>query len=123
VLTPPVLMLDYAGPAEALRMAVDCGAPFELHHCGPLARAGHLAGRRCTTHFALVDSLRREEPSARVQDDCLFVDDDVVLTSLRAVRLFINGELAAKRSCRRGSRIAITCIWPCIARRTSSRET
>ncbi|MGF6574957.1 transcriptional regulator GlxA family with amidase domain [Paraburkholderia sp. GAS333] len=152
VLTPPVLMLDYAGPAEALRMAVDCGAPFELHHCGPLARvatsigtfidglealpavlpprslvmvvgttespepgisapfdavthwlrtapredtrmasicsgafllarAGHLAGRRCTTHFALVDSLRREEPSARVQDDCLFVDDDAVLTS------------------------------------------
>lgn len=152
VLTPPVLMLDYAGPAEALRMAVECGAPFELHHCGPLARvatsigtfidgldplpavlpphslvmvvgtmespepgtsapfdavaswlrsapredtrvasicsgafllarAGYLAGRRCTTHFALVDLLRREEPSAHVLDDCLFVDDSNVLTS------------------------------------------
>jgi transcriptional regulator GlxA family with amidase domain len=152
VLTPPVLMLDYAGPAEAMRMAAESGAPFELHHCGPLARAstslgtfidgldplpdtlppnslvmvvgstetpapgtsapydtvvewlrtvpaadtriasicsgaillahaGRLAGRRCTTHFGLVDALERAEPTARVQDDCLFVVDDDVLTS------------------------------------------
>jgi transcriptional regulator GlxA family with amidase domain len=152
VLTPPVLMLDYAGPAEALRMAAESGAPIELHHCGPLeramtslgtsidgieplpkrlppnslvivvgttdtpppgthacfdkvtqwlrsapvedtriasicagaillARAGLLAGRRCTTHFALVDLLRETEPTARVEDDCLFVDDHDVLTS------------------------------------------
>ena len=36
VLTPNVLMLDYAGPAEALRMARDMGAPIALHACGPL---------------------------------------------------------------------------------------
>ncbi|WP_345817048.1 helix-turn-helix domain-containing protein (plasmid) [Paraburkholderia sp. PREW-6R] len=152
VLTPPVLMLDYAGPAEVMRMAVESGAPFELHHCAPLspvttsigmsltgleplparlpphslvivvgtteipargasrpfeavthwletvptvdtriasicagavllARAGRLAGRRCTTHYDLVDLLRSAEPTARVQDNCLFVDDGDVLTS------------------------------------------
>jgi transcriptional regulator GlxA family with amidase domain len=37
VVTPGVLLLDYAGPAEALRMARDMGAPFELHTCGPRA--------------------------------------------------------------------------------------
>ncbi len=37
VLTPNVLMLDYAGPAEALRMARDMGAPLVLHSCGPRA--------------------------------------------------------------------------------------
>jgi transcriptional regulator GlxA family with amidase domain len=37
VLTPNVLMLDYAGPAEALRMARDMGAPIALHACGPQA--------------------------------------------------------------------------------------
>jgi transcriptional regulator GlxA family with amidase domain len=152
VLTPPVLMLDYAGPAECLRMAMECGAPFELHHCAPLSRvmtsvgtaldgldslpeklppdslvivvgtteipepgtnepfdavihwlktvpttdtriasicsgavllahAGRLANRRCTTHYGLVDQLRKAEPTAHVEDDCLFVDDGNVLTS------------------------------------------
>ncbi|OYQ39204.1 AraC family transcriptional regulator [Rhodoferax sp. TH121] len=38
VLTPNVLMLDYAGPAEALRMARDMGAPIVLHTCGPQAQ-------------------------------------------------------------------------------------
>ena len=37
VVTPGVLLLDYAGPAEALRMARDMGAPLELHTCGPCA--------------------------------------------------------------------------------------
>ncbi len=35
ILTPGVLMLDYAGPAEALRMARDMGAALALHTCGP----------------------------------------------------------------------------------------
>jgi transcriptional regulator GlxA family with amidase domain len=35
VVTPGVLLLDYAGPAEALRMARDMGAPLVLHTCGP----------------------------------------------------------------------------------------
>lgn len=37
VLTPNVLMLDYAGPAEALRMARDMGAALTLTACGPKA--------------------------------------------------------------------------------------
>lgn len=40
VLTPNVLMLDYAGPAEALRMARDMGAALQLHVCGPEADIG-----------------------------------------------------------------------------------
>lgn len=36
IVTPGVLLLDYAGPAEALRMARDMGAPLTLHTCGPL---------------------------------------------------------------------------------------
>lgn len=35
VLTPGVLLLDYAGPADALRMAQEMGAPFALHSCAP----------------------------------------------------------------------------------------
>jgi len=35
VLTPNVLLLDYAGPAEALRMATDMGANMVLHTCSP----------------------------------------------------------------------------------------
>ena len=37
VITPNVLLLDYAGPAEALRMARDMGAPLKLQACGPVA--------------------------------------------------------------------------------------
>ena len=152
VLTPGVLMLDYAGPAEALRMARDMGAPLELHTCGPqaeirtslgialnglaplppslpghslvliagnsqeredyatpaaqevvqwlqsvsqpetrlasicsgallLAMAGHLHGRRCTTHHSLIDDLRTLAPGAQVLDDRVFVEDGPVLTS------------------------------------------
>jgi len=152
VLTPNVLMLDYAGPAEALRMASDMGANLVLHTCAPrstittslptgltgleplpktlpprslvlvvgnnneaedyatpdahrvvrwlqsapvadtclasicsgallLAKAGLLAGRHCTTHHSLIGELRTEEPTARVEEDRIFVDDGRVLTS------------------------------------------
>ena len=152
VLTPNVLMLDYAGPAEALRMARDMGAAMVLHTCGPqadittsldvaltglaplpatlpphslvlvvgnsneavdyaspqaahvvqwlrsapladtqlasicsgallLAQAGCLKGRRCTTHYSLIDALRAADPSAQVETDRIFVDDGQVLTS------------------------------------------
>lgn len=36
VATPNVMLLDLAGPAEALRLARRAGAPLELHLCGPL---------------------------------------------------------------------------------------
>jgi transcriptional regulator GlxA family with amidase domain len=35
VVTPGVLLLDLAGPAEAFRLARRAGAPLELHLCGP----------------------------------------------------------------------------------------
>ena len=35
LLTPRYLALDFVGPAEALRMAIDEGAPFRLHVAGP----------------------------------------------------------------------------------------
>lgn len=44
VVLPGVLLLDYAGPAEALRMARDMGAPLELHTCGPQASAATSLG-------------------------------------------------------------------------------
>lgn len=37
VVTPNVLLLDLAGPAETFRLARDAGAPLELHFCGPVA--------------------------------------------------------------------------------------
>lgn len=152
VLTPGALLLDYAGPAEALRMAAEMGADMEVVACGPspvvevstglelgglaplpaqlpagalvivvgnakeardyaraeaarvvdwlaslplgqvqvasicsgailLARAGLLRQRACTTHHNLLDMLRDADPSARVMDDRIFVDDGPVLTS------------------------------------------
>jgi transcriptional regulator GlxA family with amidase domain len=44
VLTPKVLLLDYAGPAEAFRMAAEMGGPFELHTCAPAGRVGSSLG-------------------------------------------------------------------------------
>jgi transcriptional regulator GlxA family with amidase domain len=43
--------------------------------------AGLLAGRDCTTHHACIEELRRVEPSARVHDNRIFVEDGTVLTS------------------------------------------
>lgn len=152
VVTPNVLLLDYAGPAEALRMARDMGANFSLQTCSTqehvsttlnvgltglrplpdrlpanslvlivgngnealdyqsaaadavvrwlknvplpdtrlasicsgallLAKAGCLAGHRCTTHHSLLDALKEAEPTAKVERDRIFVDDGHTLTS------------------------------------------
>lgn len=45
------------------------------------AKAGLLAGRECTTHFAHIDELRRVEPQAQVLDNRIFVEDGSVFTS------------------------------------------
>ncbi|MEH6458678.1 GlxA family transcriptional regulator [Chitinimonas sp. JJ19] len=37
ILLPGFLLLDFAGPAEALRIANQHGGRFELHYCGPEA--------------------------------------------------------------------------------------
>jgi transcriptional regulator GlxA family with amidase domain len=45
------------------------------------AKAGLLADRDCTTHFAHIDALRAVEPRARVLDNRIFVEDGPVFTS------------------------------------------
>lgn len=46
-----------------------------------LAEAGLLDGRRCTTHHTLLPRLRELAPDARVQGDCIFIEDGPCLTS------------------------------------------
>lgn len=45
------------------------------------ARAGLLAGRQCTTHHAHLEDLRATEPTARVLDNRIFVEDGPVFSS------------------------------------------
>lgn len=66
--------LQHAATAGA-RVASVCSGAF------PLAVAGLLDGRRCTTHWVLVDRLRRQFPRATVLDGRLFVSDGNVVTS------------------------------------------
>lgn len=46
-----------------------------------LGKAGHLQGRRATTHFQALDWLRRLFPETRVEDALNVVEDGNVLTS------------------------------------------
>ncbi|MCK2184047.1 GlxA family transcriptional regulator [Halomonas getboli] len=46
-----------------------------------MAEAGLLNGRRCTTHHTLLERLRTLAPAARVQGDCIFIEDGPCLTS------------------------------------------
>ncbi len=46
-----------------------------------LGEAGLLDGRRCTTHWSLVEAMRQRYPAARVQDAVLYVHDGPVSTS------------------------------------------
>ncbi|MFC4061225.1 GlxA family transcriptional regulator [Planomonospora corallina] len=46
-----------------------------------LGEAGLLDGRRCTTHWTLIETMRRRYPAARVQDAVLYVHDGPVSTS------------------------------------------
>lgn len=49
-----------------------------------LGRLGHLAGRRCTTHWLALDALRAQFPAAQVEDDVLFTRDGRLYTSAGA---------------------------------------
>lgn len=73
-LNAPTQWLVAAHRAGA-RIASVCSGAFAL------ARAGLLDGRQCTTHWKLVDRLRRETPRAEVLDNRLFVEDKGVVTS------------------------------------------
>jgi len=68
---------------RALRRAVERGARV-LSVCSGafiLGEAGLLDGRRCTTHWRNAEELARRYPSAKVDPDVLYVDDDPVITS------------------------------------------
>jgi transcriptional regulator GlxA family with amidase domain len=75
--------LDRIIPAEWLREADRIGAQIAAICTGAfaLAKAGLLDGRKCTTHWELVDRLRAEYPRAEVLDDRLFVEDGNLMTS------------------------------------------
>lgn len=63
---------------------VDLGDSSLLTVCaGSLiaARAGRLAGLQCTTHHSHLEELRALEPTARVLDNRIFVEDGAVLSS------------------------------------------
>lgn len=77
---------DHEYPAEllaALRRAAARGA-IMLSACSGafvLGAAGLLDGRPCTTHWRYADVLQRRHPTARVDEDVLFVDDGDLITS------------------------------------------
>jgi transcriptional regulator GlxA family with amidase domain len=156
VIPPNLVLLDFAGAADAFRVAIDRGAPWRLRFAtattvdgvattslgiglsgfGPLpkhlgadalvivsgasasenshkskggrllvewlrnvaaparcqlacvcsgallaAHAGLLDGRRCTTHHALIEALRKAAPHAEVLDSRVFVEDGNLYTS------------------------------------------
>jgi transcriptional regulator GlxA family with amidase domain len=68
---------------EALRASVDRGARVLSVCTGAfvLGAAGLLDGRRCTTHWRHAPALARQHPSAIVNPDVLYVDEDPVITS------------------------------------------
>ncbi len=68
---------------EALRRAWRRGARLVSICSGAvvLARAGLLRGRRATTHWRYLDALRRADPSIRLDDQVLYVDEGRILTS------------------------------------------
>ena len=70
-------------PRDWLQRAATAGARVASVCSGAflLAAAGLLDGRRCTTHWVLVDRLRRQFPRATVLDGRLFVADGNVVTS------------------------------------------
>jgi transcriptional regulator GlxA family with amidase domain len=66
-----------------LRRAYEAGAMIASVCSGSfvLGEAGLLDGRRCTTHWSLIDDLQRRFPRARVLADRLFVSDGSLVTS------------------------------------------
>lgn len=66
--------LQAAHARGAMVMSV-CSGTFAL------GAAGLLDNRRCTTHWKHTDELRRRYPTAQVQPDVLYVEDDRVFTS------------------------------------------
>lgn len=66
-----------------LRMAHENGARLASVCTGAVAlgESGLLDGRRCTTHWSLIEAMRGRYPAAHVQDAVLYVHDGAVSTS------------------------------------------
>ncbi|WP_433675920.1 GlxA family transcriptional regulator [Microbacterium gorillae] len=66
-----------------LREVADSGAEIASICTGSLilGEAGLLDGRRCTSHWSVVEHLRQRYPRAQVVDDVLFVADGKLMTS------------------------------------------
>lgn len=66
-----------------LRAAADAGSHLASVCSGAaaLGEAGLLDGRRCTTHWSLIEPMRHRYPLARVADDVLYVHDGPISTS------------------------------------------
>lgn len=73
--TPETLSLLRPLVDAATRVVSVCSGAFVL---GDL---GLLDGRRCTTHWLVLDALRRRFPAAEVESDALYVDQNPVYTS------------------------------------------
>ncbi|MDT0328572.1 GlxA family transcriptional regulator [Nocardiopsis lambiniae] len=71
------------GVAEWLRTAHRARARIASVCTGAaaLGEAGLLDGRRCTTHWSLIDPMRERYPRARVREAVLYVHDGLVSTS------------------------------------------
>jgi transcriptional regulator GlxA family with amidase domain len=72
---PEVVAALKAANERGARVMSVCTGAFVL------GAAGLLDGRRCTTHWRFADELARRYPSAKVDPDVLYVDDDGVITS------------------------------------------
>ncbi|MFC3530973.1 GlxA family transcriptional regulator [Vogesella facilis] len=82
LLTPRYLALDFVGPAEALRMAIEEGAPFRLRVAGP--------ARECVSSLglaSLIDPLPDILPVGSLVILCGTVDEDADYATAEAAQL------------------------------------
>jgi transcriptional regulator GlxA family with amidase domain len=75
LVSPPVLAWLREAHARGTHLASVCSGAVAL------GEAGLLDGRRCTTHWNLIEPMRQRYPKAKVQDDVLYTHDDHITTS------------------------------------------
>ncbi|MFC5178853.1 GlxA family transcriptional regulator [Nocardioides taihuensis] len=87
IVTPKRAYLDPSPEVvEVVRAAHERGA-MVFAHCTAafvLGEAGLLDGRRCTTHWRHVDTLREQFPQAQVDENVLYVQDGTIVTGAGA---------------------------------------
>jgi transcriptional regulator GlxA family with amidase domain len=73
--TPEIVQWVSSAVPRVARVAALCTGAFLL------AEAGLLNGRRATTHWAHVDSLKKRHAKVVVESDCIFIRDGALWTS------------------------------------------